>query len=102
MHGDVEALVSCAVKAGALSEQEAELILATRIDEVPLTELAARLGLSYNALKIRRQWAERRLLFHLGYPLDPKGRSRRRSLSARTVGDGGTEQSTRHQQSGRR
>jgi DNA-directed RNA polymerase specialized sigma24 family protein len=82
----VEAPLYRAVAAGALSAEEAELVLVTRVEGVPLDVVAGWLGCSYNAAKIRRQWAERRLLLYLGYRLDPKSRSRGRSFTARAIG----------------
>lgn len=79
---DVEAVLARAVAAGVIKKDEAELILETEIDGVSLSELAKRDGFSYNALKIRRQRAEQRLLVFLGYLADPKGRSKRPSSGA--------------------
>lgn len=75
-HGDPEALLRRAVAAGAVTGEEAELILATEIDGVPMATVAERLGVSYNAVKIRRQRAEQRLLEFLGVLADPSGRSK--------------------------
>ena len=75
-----------AVSAGAISRLEARIIYETRIERCPLADLAAELGLTYNACKIRRQWAEQRLLRHFGYALDPKSRARGPFSSARVVG----------------
>jgi hypothetical protein len=72
--GDVEALLGQAVAAGALTDEEAELILRTRIDRVPLAQLAAQAGLGYHTLNVRRLRAERRLLVFLDRPRT--GRSR--------------------------
>lgn len=80
--GDLEALLARAAAAGAISSEEAGLILETRIDGRPLAALAAEKGLAYNTLKLRRQRAERRLLLHLGYPPVPRGRQNRRFSSA--------------------
>lgn len=77
-----------AVAAGALSAQEAELILQTRIDGVELHELAAGQGLAYDTLKMRRIRAERRLRLFLGQPA-VTSRARNRPLSsARADRDG--------------
>lgn len=73
---DVEAVLSRAIVAGAVTGEEAELILATEIDGVPMAAVAERLGVSYNAVKIRRQRAEQRLLEFLGVLPDPSGRSK--------------------------
>lgn len=86
--GDVDGLLGAAVKAGAVSFEEAELILASRIDGAELSELARSAGLSYNTLKVRRQRAERRLLVFLGYRPVPRGRQNRPSSLARAAGVG--------------
>lgn len=75
-HGNPEALLGRAIAAGAVTGDEAELILATEIDGVPMATVAERLGVSYNAVKIRRQRAEQRLLEFLGVLADPSGRSK--------------------------
>ena len=85
---DVDSLLETAVRAGAVSADEAEAILASRIDGIDLTELARRAGVSYNAMKVRRQRAERRLLVFLGYRPVPRGRQNRPSSLARVAGDG--------------
>ncbi len=77
---DVEAILKRAVVAGRVSAEEAEVILATEVDGVPLAVVAERLGVSYNAVKIRRQRAEQRLLEFLGVLADPSGRSKGHSL----------------------
>jgi RNA polymerase sigma factor (sigma-70 family) len=77
---DVEGVLRRAVAAGRVSAEEAEVILATEVDGVPLAEVAERLGVSYNAVKIRRQRAEQRLLEFLGVLADPSGRSKGHSL----------------------
>jgi DNA-directed RNA polymerase specialized sigma24 family protein len=90
-----------AVSAGAISQLEARIIFETRIEECPLAELAGELGLTYNACKIRRQWAEQRLLRHFGYPLDPKSRAKGPFSSARVIGAIHTDRTnTRPQQAG--
>jgi DNA-directed RNA polymerase specialized sigma24 family protein len=63
---DVEALLGRAIAADALSREEAELILRTRIDGVPLARLATEAGVAYHTLNVRRLRAERRLLLFLG------------------------------------
>jgi hypothetical protein len=63
---DVDTLLARAVAAGAISADEAELILRTRIDEVPLRQLAAERKLAYHTLNVRRLRAEKRLLLFLG------------------------------------
>ena len=83
---DVETLLGRAVAAGAISADEAELILRTRIDEQPLASAARDFGVSYNVLRVRLQRAERRLLLHLGISPVPRRRRKRPSLGARAVG----------------
>lgn len=75
-HVDADAVLRRAVAAGAVTPAEAELILETEIDGVPMAAVAERLGVSYNAVKIRRQRAEQRLLEFLGFLPDPSGRSK--------------------------
>jgi len=77
-----------AADAGAITVDEAELIARTRIDGTPLVELAAEIGVEYDALRKRRQRAERRLLLFLGRPDVRFGGRNRRSFSARVVGAG--------------
>jgi DNA-directed RNA polymerase specialized sigma24 family protein len=86
---DVEEPLRRAVAAGAITRSEAGLILETEVDGVALAEVAARLGVSYNAVKVRRQRAERRLLAFLNaeaeipyIEMDPDGRSKRPSSGA--------------------
>ena len=64
---DVERLLRRAVAATAISKQEAELILRTRIDGDDLGAIARETGVSYHALNTRRLRAEKRLLLFLGY-----------------------------------
>jgi DNA-directed RNA polymerase specialized sigma24 family protein len=82
---DVERLLGGAVAAGAISPLEAEAILAVRIDGDALAAVAARLGLSYNVLRVRLQRAERRLLLHLGYQPVPRRAEKRPSCPARAI-----------------
>lgn len=77
-----------AVDAGAISAEEAELIAQTRIDGTPLVDLCAAEQVPYDALRVRRRRAERRLLLFLGRPDVRFEGSNRRSFSARVVGDG--------------
>jgi DNA-directed RNA polymerase specialized sigma24 family protein len=86
--GDVDGLLDRAVRAGAISGEEAELILSSRIDGVELSDLADKSGVSYNTMKLRRQRAERRLLLFLGYRPVPRGRQNRPSSLARVAGIG--------------
>lgn len=85
---DVERLLRRAVQATAISEQEAELILRTRIDRADLRLLARESGLSYNTLVVRRLRAERRLLLFLGKPAVTSGRAKAPLSSARVVDAG--------------
>jgi DNA-directed RNA polymerase specialized sigma24 family protein len=55
---DRESLVEAAVAMGAISEGDAELVLCTRVDGIRLRLLADMLGVSYGALRKRRQRAE--------------------------------------------
>ncbi|WP_194923130.1 sigma-70 family RNA polymerase sigma factor [Catenulispora pinisilvae] len=60
--GHPDLVLMRAVAAGAISESDAELISATRLGRVDMEDYAAQLGVSYNAVKIRRQRAEARLV----------------------------------------
>jgi DNA-directed RNA polymerase specialized sigma24 family protein len=62
----VDALLDRAVGAGALSRNEAELLLATRTDGVSLRAFAQAEGSSFVMVRQRRSRAERRLRFFLG------------------------------------
>lgn len=62
----VDALLDRAVAAGAVSRDEAELILATRTDDVSLRAFAEAEGTSFVMVRQRRSRAERRLRFFLG------------------------------------
>jgi hypothetical protein len=85
---DVERLLARAVAATAISAEEAELILRTRIDGEDLHAVAAEQSLAYHTLTVRRLRAEKRLLLFLGYRA-VTFRGRRRPLSsARAVGAG--------------
>jgi hypothetical protein len=59
-HGEL--VLDQAVRAGVLSQLDAELIAATRVEEVPLRLLAGRWGAGYEALRKRRQRAEAALV----------------------------------------
>jgi DNA-directed RNA polymerase specialized sigma24 family protein len=74
---DVDGLLERAVAAGALTSEEAEAILSSRFDGTDLAELARGAGISYNAMKMRRQRAERRLIVFLGYRPVPRGQQNR-------------------------
>lgn len=85
---DVERLLKRAVAAAAISEDEAELILRTRIDGSDMHALASKAGIAYHAMKVRRLRAEKRLLLFLGYsPVTFRGR-KAPVCSARAVGFG--------------
>lgn len=85
---DVEAVMARAVRAGAVTAEEAELILRTRIDGVSLTAFAGSEGVSYDALRVRRRRAERRLLLHLGAGDVRSGGARGLLGAARVAGRG--------------
>ena len=85
---DVERLLRRAVEATAISEQEAELILRTRIDRDDLRLLAQELRLPYNNLVVRRLRAEKRLLLFLGQPAVTSRRAKAPLSSARVVDAG--------------
>lgn len=86
--GDVDALLARAVAAGAISAEEAELVARTRIDGLSLAAVAAAEGVGYDALRIRRSRAERRLLFFLGHGRVRFEPRKRRLLGARAAGAG--------------
>jgi DNA-directed RNA polymerase specialized sigma24 family protein len=85
---DVDGLLAEAVAAGAVSEEEAELILLTRIDGASLKALAAERGMSFDTLKHRRHRAERRLLVFLGRRPVPQRGLERPFSAARVAGVG--------------
>jgi hypothetical protein len=73
-HGDL--LLAQAVRAGVLSPVDAELIAVTRVEEVPLRQLAACWGVGYDALRKRRYRAEAALARWLAAEWDvPTGRT---------------------------
>lgn len=80
---DLEVPLRRAVSAGALSEAEAELILRTRVDRVPLPRLAEQQRVAYITLYKRRARAERRLLLFLGRPVKKRA-PKRHMCTART------------------
>ncbi|MHB8242214.1 MAG: hypothetical protein ACYDHN_09500 [Solirubrobacteraceae bacterium] len=88
VEGDVDELLGGAVRACAITPDEAEVILSSRIDGVELADLARSAGVSYNTMKLRRQRAERRLLLFLGYRPVPRGQQNRPSSLARVAGVG--------------
>lgn len=86
--GDIDGLLRAATAAGAITAREAELVLVTRFDGIPLAHIAAAHGEPYNRVKVRRQRAERRLLVWLGYRPVPRGQQKRHSSCARVAGAG--------------
>ena len=85
---DVERLLRRAVHARAISKEEAELILRTRIDGAEMGAVARESGVSYHALNTRRLRAEKRLLLFLGYGAVTFRGSKAPLSSARVVGPG--------------
>ena len=85
---EVEVLLARGVRAQVLSREEAQLILRTRLEGVPLSVLARELGVGYDALRVRRRRAERRLLLFLGIR-DVRFPSQGRPLSLARVAGGG-------------
>jgi DNA-directed RNA polymerase specialized sigma24 family protein len=87
-NGDVDALLDGAVRAGAVTREEAEMILSNRIDGVLLADLARSSEVSYSAIRVRSHRAERRLLLFLGYRRVTRERQNRPSSFARVAGVG--------------
>jgi DNA-directed RNA polymerase specialized sigma24 family protein len=85
---DVDALLDGAVRACAITREEAEVILSSRFDGVELADLARSAGVSYNAMKVRRHRAERRLLLFIGYRPVTRGHQNWPSSFARVAGVG--------------
>jgi hypothetical protein len=85
---DVERVLRRAVTATAISEDEAELILRSRVDRADLRVLAEEIGVPYNTLVVRRLRAERRLLLFLGQPPVTSRGSKAHVCSARAIGAG--------------
>jgi DNA-directed RNA polymerase specialized sigma24 family protein len=88
IESEIDQLLDRAVRACAISADEAEVICATRIDGVPVVDLARSAGVSYTTMKLRRQRAERRLLMFLGYRPVPRGQQNRPLSLARVTGAG--------------
>lgn len=86
--GDIEAVTERAMQAGAITAAEAELILCTRIDGVSLASFARSEGVSYDALRVRRRRAERRLGLHMGRADVRSGAPRGLPGTARVAGRG--------------
>jgi hypothetical protein len=100
---DIERLLQRAVAAAAISADEAELILRTRVDGADLRELAAEAEVAYHALNTRRLRAEKRLLLFLGYGAVTFRGSKAHVCGARVIGAGltgsaGRGAATDHQQ----
>lgn len=85
---DVDALLDGAVRACAITREEAEVILLSRFDGVKLADLARSAGVSFNAMNVRRHRAERRLLLFLGHRPVTRGHQNRPSSFARVAGVG--------------
>jgi hypothetical protein len=85
---DVEQLIGRAVAAAAISAEEAQLILRSRIDRADLRQLAANEGVAYNTLVVRRLRAERRLLLFIGKPAVTSAGSKGLLSSARVISAG--------------
>jgi DNA-directed RNA polymerase specialized sigma24 family protein len=85
---DAVQLLAGAVRAGTLTAPEARLILYTRLWGLPLASLARAHGGSYDALRIRRRRAERRLVVYLGASGVRFRRSKPPLWSARVTGAG--------------
>ena len=86
--GDVQRLLQRAVAAAAISEEEAELIVRTRIDRADMHTLAAKTGVTYHTLNTRRLRAEKRLLLFLGCPAVTFRGSKGLLSSARVISAG--------------
>jgi hypothetical protein len=84
----VERLLARAVAAMAITREEADLILRTRIDGGDLRARAGEIGVAYHALKVRRLRAEKRLLLFLGRPVVTSRGSNGLLSSARVIGAG--------------
>jgi hypothetical protein len=86
--GDIDAFLARAVAAGAITEEEAELIARTRVDGDSVAAVAEEDRLPYITAYMRRHRAERRLLLFLGLrPVKNRARNRR-LLGARAAGAG--------------
>jgi hypothetical protein len=65
-YGHPDLILAHAVTGGLLSAAEADLIGRTRLEQTTMAEVAAELGLTYEAVKRRRSRAERKLVTALG------------------------------------
>ncbi|WP_233576205.1 hypothetical protein [Saccharopolyspora rhizosphaerae] len=63
--GHPDIVLARAVADEVITPDEAHLIGATRLERIPLTEVAERFGASYEAIKKKRQRAERKLVDYL-------------------------------------
>ena len=69
---DAETFLLAAARGGWIAERDAELILQNRVDGIPLRIVAQASGVGYEALRKRRQRAERQLRRLLtGNPMSP-------------------------------
>jgi hypothetical protein len=85
---DVVRLIAHAVASTAITAEEANLILRTRIDGIDLRALADASKVAYHTLKVRRLRAEKRLLLFLGHPGVTSRGSKALLSSARVIGAG--------------
>lgn len=85
---DVVRLIAQAVASTAITAEEANLILRTRIDGEDLRALADAQEVAYHTLKVRRLRAEKRLLLFLGHPGVTSRGSKALLSSARVIGAG--------------
>ena len=84
--GHPELVLAEAVSRGVISAENAELIAATRLDEMSLVEAADRWGISYGSANQRRYRAEAALLRWLNRPFAEK-----RGKSVRAMSDSGAK-----------
>lgn len=61
LQGSPDLLLVSAVRVGVLSQTQAQLIAQTRLENIPLAQIAEQSGVSYKALAKRRERAETRL-----------------------------------------
>lgn len=97
---DIDALLERAVRDGAITDAESELIARTRIDGELLGPIAAARGVPLNTLVQSRRRAERRLLMFLGARVSPGGGRFGLSVVLGSSGEGPTglsgEKTNRH------
>ena len=82
---DVITVLRRAVRSQAITKEEARLIIFTRIDGRSLADLATETNVGYDALRLRRRRAERRLLLFLGDAAVRFGGRNRHICTARAV-----------------